>query len=487
MTINSKLLRKLSGIICFIVAAAIVPCYFVSAIYGETKLLYVYGGFFAVLVVIGFAFFYPVRASVTQIKIREGFFTVTFSWILMALLCTVPFFFSGNFPNFTDALFESESALTTTGMDINIDLSELPNGLIFWRSLISWVGGLGILMFVISILPAIGIGTSNLADAETAGSSIEKYRMRLSENAKLVYLLYLGLSILEFILLLCGGMGVFDAVVNTFGSISNCGITNHPEGITYFGSIYIEVVIAAFCVVGATNFSTLQLILRKKIKVFIKEPEIKIYFLILVLTLLFTEVVLWAQGTYGSLGETIRASFLQVVSFTTTAGYSVTDYNIWPTFTKFLAIIVIFIGGCSASTAGGIKVSRFVVALSLVRRNIYKRLHPNAVFSVKIGDRSIPAASVSNTTVFLIVYFVIFVIGALLLSLDGESIETTIGSALGALTNTGIGFGAAGSGSSHAIFSQGGRLLLTLLMLIGRLEIFSILLLFTPTFWRKNS
>jgi trk system potassium uptake protein TrkH len=372
-------------------------------------------------------------------------------------------------------------------MDINIDLAVLPKGLIFWRSLISWIGGIGILMFVISILPAIGIGTSNLANAETAGSTIEKYKMRMSENAKLVYQLYLWLSVLEFFLLLAGGMGIFDAVVNTFGSISNCGITNHPEGLNYFGSIYIEVIIAVFCVIGATNFSTLQLIPRKRIKTFLREPEIKVYFLILVVALVFTELVLWARGPYGGLGETIRASFLQVVSFTTTAGYSVTDYNIWPTFTKFLAITVMFIGGCSASTAGGIKVSRFVVALSLVRRNIYKRLHPNAVFSVKIGDRSIPAASVSNTTVFLITYFIIFAAGALLLSLDGESIETTIGSTLGALTNTGVGLGAKGSGSSITIFSQGGRLLLTLLMLIGRLEIFSIILLFTPTFWKKNS
>jgi trk system potassium uptake protein TrkH len=486
MDINLNLIRKLTGIVSLLTGVAMIPAALVAVLYGEWDMALIFFCTFAGLAVIGSLLHFPVRRMTHQIRIRDAFFIVTMCWICASLVGALPFFVSGQLPNYADAFFEAVSNITTTGAN-SIEFPEnVPQSLLFWRSLMNWVGGMGILLFAISVLPALGIGTANLANAETAGSSIEKYRMRLSENAKKVYLLYLALTVVEILLLLCGGMGPFDAVTQTFGSISNSGLSNHAAGMSVFGSVYVEIVIAVFCILGAMNFSTLLLIPRRKIGAFLKEPEIRAFAVILVLVLVSVTAVLWLNGTYRSLGETIRASFLQIISFVTTAGYSVANYNVWPAFCKMLLFFILFIGGCSASTAGGIKVSRFLVTLMLVRRNLYKRLHPNAVYAVRIGDNVVPADRVSNITVFVIVYGIIFCAGCLLLSLDGEDPGTTAGAVIAALSNSGLGFGSAGYGSSFAVFSVWGRSLLSILMLFGRLELFSFLILFTPSFWRGN-
>jgi trk system potassium uptake protein TrkH len=484
MNINLNLIRKLSGLVSIIIGAALLPTALVALILGEFYMLKIFLAIFAALAALGFALFFPVRRFTHQIRIRDAFFIVTMCWLLASLIAAAPYWVSGELPNYADAFFEAVSNITTTGANLIEFPEAAPKSLLFWRSLMSWIGGMGILLFVISVLPALGIGTANLANAETGGSSIEKYRMRLSENAKNVYLLYLALTFVAFILLLTGGMKPLDALMNAFASISNCGLSGHSEGISHFNSVYIEAIIAAFCIIGSLNFSTLQLLPRRKIRVFLRDSEVRAYAFILAFTLAAVTLALSLSGTYGSVGETVRKSFLQIISFVTTAGYSVTDYNNWPTFCLMLLFFVVFIGGCSASTAGGIKVSRFLVMLMLIRRNLYKRLHPNAVYAVKIGDRAIPADKVSNITVFVIVYGVIFCAGCILLSLDGQDIETTAGSVIAALSNTGLGFGNTGFGGAFMVFSVGGRLLLSVLMLLGRLELFAFLIIFTPSFWR---
>jgi trk system potassium uptake protein TrkH len=465
---------------------AVILTVVVALISGEIHMVKIFLGIFAGLAIIGSALFFPVRRVTHQIRIRDSFFIVSMCWIVVSLIVAIPYCVSGELPNYADAFFEAVSNVTTTGANLLETPETAPNSLLFWRSLISWIGGMGILLFVISVLPALGIGTANLANAETVGSSIEKYRMRLSENAKRVYTLYLSLTALEFVLLLASRMKPFDALLNAFSSISSSGLANHSDGITRYDNLYVEIIIALFCIIGSMNFSTLQLILRHNFRVFLRDSEIRAYACILVIVLVATTLTLWLSGTYSSIGEAIRMGFLQIVSFITTAGYSVTDYNLWPTFCLMLLFFVVFIGGCSASTAGGIKVSRFLVMLMLIRRNLYKRLHPNAVYAVKIGDRAIPADKVSNITVFVIVYGVIFCVGSILLSFDGQDMETTAGSVIAALSNTGLGFGGTGYGSTFAIFSVWGRVLLSFLMILGRLELFAFLILFTPSFWRRN-
>jgi len=363
----------------------------------------------------------------------------------------------------------------------------MPHALLFWQGTMSWVGGLGILLLVISVLPAFEIGTANLANAETMIGGIEKYRQRVSKTAKTVYTTYILLTIAAFLLLLPSGIGVFNSFTASFTSISNCGMSDFSTGIRFFDSFYVEIVIVVFCILGSTNFTALRLIRFGRFKDFFSNPEIRMYLLILLITFTLVTLVLWLSGTYESLGKTIKDSLLQIVAFNTTAGFTVTDYSRWPTFCKLLLMFIGFIGGCSASTAGGLKVSRFLVVLMLIRRNFYKRLHPNAVVAVRIGNQVIQSDKVSNINVTAILYFFIFACGSILLSLDGFDIETSVSAVISTLSNTGTGFGMLAHGHTYEIFSYGGKLLLSMFMLIGRLEIFAVLLLFTPSFWKKNN
>jgi trk system potassium uptake protein TrkH len=481
------LVKKLAGLIFLIMTLLMLLSMVVALIYREHDILVVFGIIAVVLLILGVLCYLPERKSSHQIKIREGFFTVSFCWILVSLIGALPYFFGGILPNFIDSFFESVSDITTTGANLFANPEALPHTILFWRSLINWIGGLGILLFVITVLPALGIGTSNLANAETMGSSIDKYRLRISENAKVVYITYIVLTAAEFILLLFSGMGPFDAISNTFSSISNCGIVDYADGIQHYGSFYIEVIIAIFCIFGSTNFSTLQLLAHKRAREFIRDPEIRMFFALLGIAFVIITAVLWAKGIYGGLGATIKNSLLQIVSFVTTAGYAVTNYEKWPLICKMIPFFLAFIGGCSASTAGGLKVSRFTVILMLIRRNFYKRLHPNAVVAVKIGGRAVPADKVSNITVTATLYFLIFAGGCILLSFDGQTMDTTMGAVISALSNTGVIIGDVSLTHNFEIFSAGGRLLLSLLMLIGRLEIFAVFIMFTPSFWKRNN
>jgi trk system potassium uptake protein TrkH len=486
MNFDLRLIRKLAGLIFFVTGAAMAPCVLIALGCAEREEARIFLPLTLAFVLSGLALFLPVRRATHQIKMREGFFIVAMCWILLSALAALPYFFSAPLTNYVDAFFESVSNVTTTGANVIPDIDALPRSLVFWRALLNWIGGLGILLFAISVLPAIGIGTANLANAETTGSSIEKYRLRISENAKMAYLIYVGLSIVEFVLLFASGLSPFDAVVNTFSSISNCGISNYPEGIGHFRSVGVEVIVAAFCVIGAMNFSTLQLLPRGRVRRFFRDPEIRLYLVLSGSVFAVVTLALWADGVYGGLAETARRSFLQVFSFLSTAGYSVTDYGAWPPFCKTLLFAVAFIGGCSASTSGGVKISRLAIVAKLIRRNVYKRLHPNAVVAVKVGGHTVPEEKVSNIAVFVIVYLLIFAGSVILLSVEGQDIETTAGSVLAALSNTGLGFGGTGYGHDFTVFSYAGRILLTLLMLIGRLEIFAIIMLFTPTFWKGD-
>jgi trk system potassium uptake protein TrkH len=486
MNLDIRLIRKLAGLICIIVGVAMVPCVLIAAGYREWTQLRIFAMQAVCLDIIGLVLFLPSRRATHQIKMREGFFIVALCWIMISALGALPYFFGGHMSNYVDAFFESVSNITTTGANVIPDLGSLPQSLLFWRALLNWMGGLGILLFAISVLPALGIGTANLANAETAGSSIEKYHLRISENARMVYVVYVGLSIVEFAILLISGLGPFDAAVNTFSSISNCGISNYPDGIGHFRSSFVEIVIAVFCIIGAMNFSTLTLLPRHHVREFFRDAEIRLYLVMIGVVFAVMTLALWVSGAYGGFAQTVRSSFLQIVSFASTAGYSVTDYNVWPPFCKVFLFFVAFIGGCSASTSGGIKISRFAVLIKLFRRNIYKRLHPNAVVAIKVGGNTIPEEKVGNIAVFVMVYIGIFVISTILLSLEGFDIETTAGTVIAALSNTGLGFGGTGFGHGFEDFSYAGKAFLSLLMLIGRLEIFAIIMLFMPGFWKRD-
>ncbi|MDR1029168.1 MAG: TrkH family potassium uptake protein [Clostridiales Family XIII bacterium] len=487
MNLNFKFIVRIVGVVNLLTVGAMFPALVVSLICAEYNMTAALGVVMAVLLVAGLLLSLATgNARSSNIRVREGLLVVAICWILLSALGALPYVVSGEMRSFADAFFESVSSFSTSGASMIPDPSALPRSLLFWRSLSNWVGGMGILVLAISILPAFGFGAANIVNAETAAPTTDKIRTRMSDNAKSLFLIYLSLTAIEFLLLLVGGMNPYEAVIHAFGSMANGGLSNYADGIKHFNSVYIEVVISVFCILASLNFVSYRLIARRRFRDFFKEPEIRLFFIILASILVLTILVLMVKEVYATPGEAIRYGLFQAVAFVTTAGYANTDYGAWPGFCKALMFLALFIGGCSASTAGGVKVIRLAVILALVRRNVYKRLHPNAVVAVKLGEQSIAADRVSNITVYVFVYLMVFAAGSLLLSLDGQGVTTSVSAALAALSNAGLGFGRLGITSGFEIFSTGGRLLLSLLMLIGRLEIFTIILLLTPTFWRPN-
>lgn len=487
MNLNIKLIVKVIGVISIIIGIAMLPCIGISLVYAEYDMTAVFGGLAAGLLLLGLLVYLPSRGVRSNIRIREGLLIVAVCWLLISVLGALPYVVSGEMDSFVDAFFESVSSFTTTSATLISSFSDVPASLLFWRSLDTWLGGMGIIIFAISILPALGIGTFNLANAESSsGSTYDKIKSRMSDAAKSAYLFYLFLTIIEFLLLFAGEMNAYDAMIHTFGSMANGAVSNYDAGIMHFDSLYVEIVVSFFCILSSLNFISYKLLIQRRLKDFFKEAEIRYFFAILGVVMLVTVLVLWIQGGYSGFFSALRDSFSQVVAFVTTAGFNTANYSTWPIFCKALMFGVLFIGGCSASTSGGIKIHRFAVIVGLIRRNIYKRLHPNAVVAVKVGNKPISSDSVSNITVFVMVFVITFSVGSLLLSLDGESASTTASAVLACLSNAGLGFGEIGFGQGFEVFSAGGRLLLSLLMLIGRLELFTIILLLTPNFWRPN-
>lgn len=482
---NWKLILKVISILLFILGIAMIPAMLTSLSYGEIEEAFAFfktAGSLCAICLCGIIF---IRPESKTLHPRDGYLIVALCWILCSLIGALPFVLSGYTNSFIDAFFESCAAFTTTGATVMI-VEFIPKGIMMWLAISHWLGGMGILVFAISLLPALGIAGQNIFKAESPGLQVTKMTTRISDNAKILYLMYIGLSIIEFCMLMLGGMGVFDAIINTLGSISTSGLFSHSEGLAYYDSVYVELILAIFTIFASINFSLYHLLLRGRIVDITKDIELRVFIFIILCTSTLIGLNLYFTNTYESFGDIVRYSLFQVTSFATTSGYAVIDYTVWPTFSKALLFILMFIGGCGASTCGSIKVVRIIVAVKLVLRNIYQRLHPRAVVAVKVGGKAISAPVVSQVTSFIFTFFLIFLVGSIILSLQGLDITTTVSSAIAMLSNTGLSFGAVGATSNYSVFCPALRLVLCLLMLIGRLEIFTILFLFAPSFWNHS-
>jgi trk system potassium uptake protein TrkH len=487
VNLNNKLILNIVGIACVIMGGTMLVGLFAAFVAGEQKMIYVFGRLFFILFLAGGATYTFTKSEKQIIKIRDGMLAVALVWVVCCVLGALPYMMSGTLTSFIDAFFESSSSLTTTGATILTNINELPKSLIFWRLFTNWLGGIGILIFAISILPMLGMGASNLANAETSGQSIEKIRSRMSDSAKSVYLLYVALTVLAIILLkTIGRLSFYDSVICAFGSIGNGGFTNHDNGLLAFDSLSVEIIIMVFCLLGSLSFVTYQLLLKRRVKEFLKDREFRLYMKIIAVFTVLVLVILFLNGTYETIGETIRYGVFQVISFATTAGYSGTDYNAWPAATHWLLLMIMVVGGCSGSTSGGIKVIRLAVILSLIRRNIYRKVHPNAVVAVRVGNKPVSGDKVSSILTFILVYIMVAAFAGVVLSLDNLDMETTLSTVLSMLSNNGLALGAIGFSDSYQIFSHFSRFVLTALMLAGRLELFSVVMLFTPAFWRPD-
>ena len=424
---------------------------------------------------------------------KDGFAIVTLSWILVALAGTLPFYLTGAIPNFTDAWFESMSGVTTTGASIIGNPQTLPHlqngveslthGVLYWRSFIQWIGGMGIIVFTIAILPLLGVGGVQLFKAEVPGPVADKIRPRVKETAKILWMVYVGLTAAEAILLSISGMSWFDAICHAFTTMPTGGFSTQNASIAAYGNPVIHYIIILFMFIAGVNFTLHFRSLTGNVKICLKDPEFLAYFGIAfgVTFFIFLNVAS-AQGEWTH--DNFLSSLFQSISILTTTGYGSANYEIWPYFSQYLILILMFIGGMGGSTGGGMKVARIILLVKYAATETRRMLHSRAIIPIRIGDRYISEDVVRNTLGFFLFYMSIFGITALILTTLNLDIESAIGAAASAIGNIGPGLGAFGPTDNYALLHPIGKWMLTFCMLLGRLEIFTIMVLFSRTFWK---
>ncbi|MFH1051874.1 MAG: TrkH family potassium uptake protein [bacterium] len=424
------------------------------------------------------------RVKREELRPKEGFAVVTLSWIIFAAFGALPFVISGYIPSYTDAFFETMSGFTTTGATILTDVEALPKGLLFWRSMTQWLGGMGIIVLSLAILPFLGVGGMQLFKAESPGPVVDKLSPRITETAKILWGVYILISLAETVLLLFGGMNLFDSLCHTFATMATGGFSTKNASVGAYGSAYIDYVIALFMVAAGTSFALHFRLFKGNFKEVINSGEFKFYLGIIAAATILILIETY-KVNYHNFSEAFRYVFFQVVSILTTTGFGTADYEEWSIGSHVLLILLMFIGGCAGSTGGGIKVIRIYILLKFVYSEILKLLHPQAVIPVKVGNLSVDKKVITNISGFFILYTFITVTGIFIMSFLGLDYATAIGSVSATINNIGPGLGYVGPTENYALIPDAGKWVLSLLMLIGRLEVFTVIILFVPGFWRK--
>ena len=421
-----------------------------------------------------------------QIYGKEGMVIVALAWILWSLFGAMPFTLSGYIPSYVDAFFETVSGFTTTGSSIIPDVEVLPHCLLFWRSFTHWIGGMGILVFAIALMPSLGISGQNIAVTEAPGPIMDKTSAQMSKTAKTLYIMYLIFTVLEVILLLFGGMSLFDALVHTFGSVGTGGFSSYNDSVAHFNSTYIEVVIMVFMVLCGVNFNLYYLAFKDGISQLFKDSEFRFYLLIFGVSALMIATVLFVTGKNDSIGGAAVDAAFQTASILTTTGYMSSDYEVWPFICQMILFFLMIVGGCSSSTSGGLKAIRILIISKLIRRGISLRLHPNVIETVKLDGKTLQGDTVSSIANHFFLYILMVFAGTFLISFENESLITSLSSVVTCLGNVGPGFGSIGPTENFAhltLFSKG---ILSVYMLAGRLELYPLFILLTPRFWNQD-
>ncbi len=479
---NYQVIRYMLGYICYFEAAFLtLPC-FVGLIYGEYRVSMIYALVAAICVLLGAAFRFK-RPKDKRMYTKEGLVTVALCWIVLSILGALPFCISGEIPYYVDALFETISGFTTTGSSILSDVEALSHASLFWRSFTHWVGGMGVLVFILAILPAQGGAFMNLMKAESPGPSVSKLVPRLRDTALFLYGIYMGMTLLELALLLIGKMPVFDAVTLTFGTAGTGGFAVRNSGLADY-SVYQQAVITVFMIAFGVNFNSYFLLLRKRFKQAVKSEEVLTYLGIIAVSVLLITVNV--RPLFPNLFQAFHHTFFQVGSIITTTGYSTQDFNLWPPLSRTILMVLVFIGACAGSTGGGIKVSRLIIMVKGIRKEIRTLLHPRSVYKVRMDGRAIEHEVVRSVNVYLAIYVLIFVGSLLIITLDEKDLVTNFTAVGVTLNNIGPGLGVVGPTGNFSSFSAVSKLVLCLDMLAGRLELFPILMLFVPSVWKRG-
>ncbi|MBR5518657.1 MAG: TrkH family potassium uptake protein [Clostridia bacterium] len=414
---------------------------------------------------------------------REGFVTVALSWIFLSLFGSLPFVFSGSIPNFIDAFFEIVSGFSTTGASILKDVEALPKSFLMWRSLSHWIGGMGVLVFIMAILPLSGGGNVHLLKAETTGPSVSKLVPKVKSTALILYALYIALTVVQVILLLCGGLDLFSSLTLSFGTAGTGGFSILNSGIASY-SPYVQYVITIFMILFGIDFSLYYALLFREFKTILKSSEVKVYLGVIAMAILL--IFINCRWMFDTVEEAFRNIAFTVGSVITTTGYATTDFNLWPEFSKAIILILMFTGACAGSTGGGIKISRIIILCKSIAKEVRTSVHPRTTLKLKMNDRIIPHETVRGVNVYMSAYVMIFFASFLIVSLDKFDFTTNFTAIVATLNNIGPGFNIVGPMGNFSDFSGLSKVVMSICMLIGRLEIFPMLLLLSPHTWRKK-
>lgn len=486
MNLSLRAVCRIIGLALLVVGFCMIPSLLIAGIYEEAP------AFLAFFATIGFAVLSGTfllwfgQTSAAKLKVRDGFLIVTVCWVVSALLGAIPFMLSGSIPNFFDAFFESCSGFSTTGASILTDVESLPKSILFWRSFTHWIGGMGILIFAIALMPSLGISGQNIAVSEAPGPTLDKITPKMSDTAKALYATYILFTLAETGLLCLGGMNLYDALIHTFGSVGTGGFSNYNNSVAHFDSAYIDMVITFFMILSGANFNLYFISLRHGIRSIFQDAEFRFYILITAAVTVLIAANLFFSGVYHNGLQALRYSVFQTSSILTTTGFATDNYDLWPTFSKMLILLLMFVGGCSSSTGGGIKVVRILILLKLIRRGIATRLHPNAVVTVKMDNRTVPADTVTAIANHVFLYMLIVFLSTALLSLNNFDMVTGFSAVFTCIGNIGPGFELVGPAANFSVFAAPSKLLLSFLMLAGRLELFTLVIILTPRFWNPN-
>ena len=418
------------------------------------------------------------------LRAREGFAIVAFSWILVSFLGGLPFYFSGYVPSLVDCFFETVSGFTTTGATILTDVEALPKGLLFWRSFTHWAGGMGVLVLSLALIPKMGARSIHLMRAESPGPSTDKLVPRVANNAKILYEIYLALSLAMVVALLFCRLDLYDSVVHMFGAAGTGGFGTYGDSIAHFNSAAVDVVIGVFMALFGVNFSVYYFLIHRNWKAALGNSELRTYWGILLSASVIIAINIMPQYN-GSFLTSLRYSFFQASSIMTTTGYATADFDLWPQLSRVLLVVLMFIGASAGSTGGGIKVIRLQLLVKGMVRDIRRTVHPKSVNTVKLDGHTVDESILSGVQGFFFAYLLVLLSAVIIVSMDGFSFETNFTAVLATISNIGPGLGMVGPVGNYSAFSDLSKIVLSLCMLIGRLEIFPVLMLFSPSAWQR--
>lgn len=482
---NYKMVGRFMSLVVITEAVFMLPAWVISMINGEDVAATAFAISIIGSIIAGMVVLFLCRKVEIRFYAREGLVSAGLGWLIMSFVGCMPFFISGEIPAFVDAYFETVSGFTTTGASILTDVEAMSKGMLYWRSFTHWLGGMGVMVFLLAVIPASGKGsgfTMHLLRAESPGPNVGKLVPRMRQTATILYMLYIALTVICFVFLLMGGMSPFEAICTAYGTAGTGGFGIKNDSVASY-SVYIQNVCTVFMILFGVNFTCYYMLILGKVKDVLKDEELRLY-----LGLIFSSVILISINTrsmFHSLGETVQQVFFQVATIITTTGFATTDFDLWPTFSKAILIILMFCGASAGSTGGGFKCGRILLLFKNLQRNLHKTLNPQKILVVRNNGQVVSEKVLDNLNTYLIAYVMITIVSFLIICLDGKSLTTTMTSVIACFNNIGPGLDGVGPTCNYHDFSVLSKIVLIVDMLAGRLEIFPIMILLSRNTWKK--